>query len=175
VAGEGELIKGYMQKNKNKIRYMKELLPDEQKWLARAVVRIMLSDEMVDDMEMVFLKKLSRVFHNEESQTTLHEIANLIKNKELPELEKLTVEDPRHIIFMLNILVSSIFANEKKIDEEVKNYFLAGLKLGMTYDILTLKLAYQKERFRIKMLQREIDEDIKALISRRTAGGEKNK
>lgn len=164
-----------MPKNKDKVRYMKELLPEEQKWLARAVVRIMLSDDMVDDKEMVFLKKLSRVFHDEESQETLHEIANLIKYKELPELEKLTVENPRHIIFMLNILVSSIFANEKKLDEEVKNYFLAGLKLGMTYDILTLKLAYQKERFRIKMLQREIDEDIKKLVARRSTGGENNR
>jgi hypothetical protein len=164
-----------MPKSKDKVRYMKELLPEEQKWLARAVVRIMLSDDMVDEKEMVFLKKLSRVFHDEESQTTLHEIADLIRNKELPELDKLAVEDPRHLIFMLNILVSSIFANEKKMEEEVKNYFLAGLKLGMTYDILMLKLAYQKDRFRIKMLQREIDEDIKRLIALRTEGGEKNK
>ncbi len=164
-----------MPKNKDKVRYMRELLPEEQKWLARAVVRIMLSDEIVDDKEMVFLKMLSRVFHDEESQTTLHEIASLIKNKELPELEKLIVEDPRHLIFMLNILVSSIFANEKKLDEEVKAYFLAGLKLGMTYDILMLKLAYQKDRFRIKMLQREIDEDIKKLVARRTEGRGKNR
>lgn len=160
---------------KHKIRQMRELLPAEQKWLAFAVVRIMLSDEVVDKKEMVFLKKLSRVFHAEESQETLMMIANLIKKKELPELVKLDVPNPEHIIFMLNILVSSIFANEIKIDEEVKNYFLAGLKLGMTYDILTLKLAYQKERFRIKMLQREIDEDIRKLVQKRTAGGKNNK
>ncbi len=144
---------------------MKELLPEERKWLIRAVVRIMLSDNIVDEMELEFLNKLSRVFHGNESTETLDEIATLIRKKQSPELEKLKIADPEHIIFMLNILVSSIFANEKKIDEEVKNYFLAGLKLGMTYDILTLKLAYQKERFRIKMLQKEIDEDIRKLTA----------
>jgi cell division protein ZapA (FtsZ GTPase activity inhibitor) len=149
----------------SKIRYMKELLPEERKWLIRAVVRIMLSDDIIDEMELVFLNKLSRVFHDNESNETIDEIATLIRKKQSPELEKLRIADPEHIIFMLNILVSSIFANEKKIDEEVKNYFLAGLKLGMTYDILTLKLAYQKERFRIKMLQKEIDEDIRKLTA----------
>jgi cell division protein ZapA (FtsZ GTPase activity inhibitor) len=149
----------------SKIRYMKELLPEERKWLIRAVVRIMLSDDIIDEMELVFLNKLSRVFHDNESSETIDEIATLIRKKQSPELEKLRIADPEHIIFMLNILVSSIFANEKKIDEEVKNYFLAGLKLGMTYDILTLKLAYQKERFRIKMLQKEIDEDIRKLTA----------
>jgi len=149
----------------SKIRYMKELLPEERKWLIRAVVRIMLSDNIVDEMELEFLNKLSRVFHDNESSETIDEIATFIRKKQSPKLEKLNIADPEHIIFMLNILVSSIFANEKKIDEEVKNYFLAGLKLGMTYDILTLKLAYQKERFRIKMLQKEIDEDIRKLTA----------
>ncbi|MFH2129440.1 MAG: hypothetical protein ABIK68_03620 [bacterium] len=148
-----------------KIRYMKELMPAEQKWLARAVIRIMMSDDMIDEKEMEFLNKLGRVFHKNESQETVKEIASLGRQKHLPELETLRVDNPEHIIYMLNILVSSIFANEKKLDEEVKSYFLAGLKLGMTYDILTLKLAYQKERFRIKMLQREIDEDIRKLTA----------
>jgi len=153
-----------------KVRFIKELLPEERSWLIRAVVRIMLSDDVVDDLEMAFLNRISKVvFHDQEGSDTLNEIARMIRRKELPDLKPLRVNDPEHIIYMLNILVSSIFANEKKIDEEVKNYFLAGLKLGMTYDILTLKLAYQKERFRIKMLQREIDEDIRKLTAQWTA------
>lgn len=159
-----------------KIRYMRELLPDERTWLIHAVVRIMLSDNVVDDLEMEFLKRISRVvFHDKESGETLDEIVRMIRNKKPPELEKIKVDNPEHIIYMLNILVSSIFANEKKIDEEVKNYFLAGLKLGMTYDILTLKLAYQKERFRIKMLQREVDEDIRNLTAQWADGGSNRK
>ncbi len=155
---------------------MKELLPDERIWLIRAVVRIMLSDDIVDDKEMVYLKRLSRVvFHDKEPNDTIDEVARMIRGKKRPELGTLKVDNPEHIIYMLNILVSSIFANEKKIDEEVKNYFMAGLKLGMTYDILTLKLAYQKERFRIKMLQREIDEDIRQLTARWTEGGKNRK
>lgn len=149
-----------------KIRFMRELLPEERAWLIRAVVRIMLSDNVIDRMEMAFLNRISRVvFHDNEGGDILEEIARMIKKKEMPDLKVIRVSDPEHIIYMLNILVSSIFANEKKIDEEVKNYFMAGLKLGMTYDILTLKLAYQKERFRIKMLQREVDEDIRKLTA----------
>lgn len=151
-------------------------MPDERTWLIRAVVRIMLSDQIVDDKEMAFLKRLSRVvFHDNEPNETLDEIAGMIRAKKPPELEDLNVKDPEHIIYMLNILVSSIFANEKKIDEEVKNYFMAGLKLGMTYDILTLKLAYQKERFRIKMLQREIDDDIRELAAGWSEDGKNRK
>lgn len=150
---------------------MHELQPEERDWLIRAVVRIMLSDNEVDAKELAFLKRISRViFHDLESNEIIDEIAHMISKKQPPQIETIRVGDPEHIIYMLNILVSSVFANERKIDEEVKNYFMAGLKLGMTYDILTLKLAYQKERFRIKMLQREVDEDIRKLTARWKGG-----
>lgn len=162
--------------SKRKIRYMKELLPVERKWLIRAVVGIMIADNEMDELELAFLKRISRVvFHDNEGEDILNEIEGMIRRKEQPRLKKLKVDDPEHLIYMLNILVSSIFANEKKLDEEVKSYFLAGLKLGMTYDILTLKLAYQKERFRIKMLQREVDEDVRKLTAQWSKGSKNKK
>ena len=146
---------------------MKELLPAEQKWLAKAVVTIILADNIIEESQVQFMKKLSSVFLDEEPQDTIMEIVGFLREKEVPNLEEFLVDDPEHLIFMLNTLVSSIFVNEKKLASEVKNYFKAGLKLGVTYEVLMLKLTYQKERFRIKMAQKEVDETIRELVRSR--------
>lgn len=149
-----------------KIKYMHELSSAEQKWLAKAVVSVILADNRVEDSQVAFIKKLSRVFLDEEPKETLDEIIKLLTTKELPEIEKLEVKNPEHVIFMLNTLVSSIFVNQNQQSVEVKNYFNAGLKLGVTYEVLMLKLTYQKERFRIKMAQKEVDQTIREIITR---------
>ncbi len=150
-----------------KIKYMHELLPPEQKWLAKAVVSVILADNRVEDSQVAFMKKMSRVFLEEESKETLAEIIRLLKTKELPDIQKFEVKNPEHLIFMLNTLVSSIFVNENQQSVEVKNYFKAGLQLGVTYEVLMLKLTYQKERFRIKMAQREVDQTIREIVTHR--------
>ncbi len=154
-----------MDTKPKKIKYMHELLTAEQKWLAKAVVSVILADNIVEDSQVAFMKKMSKVFLKEESKETLEEIIRLLKTKELPEIDKLEVKDPEHLIFMLNTLVSSIFVNENQQSVEVKNYFDAGLKLGVTYEVLMLKLTYQKERFRIKMAQKDVDQTIRKIVS----------
>ena len=146
---------------------MKELLPDEKKWLAKAVVTIVLADNIVEESQVQFMKKLSAVFLDEEPQDTISEIVRLLREKEIPELDRFNVDNPEHLIFMLNTLVSSIFVNQRKLASEVKNYFSAGLKLGVTYEVLMLKLTYQKERFRIKKAQKEVDETIREIVNSR--------
>ncbi|MBU2513401.1 hypothetical protein KJ966_18835 [bacterium] len=153
-----------MEEKRKKIRYMKELTVPEQMWLAKAVITIFLADNIVEDSQVLYMKRLSEVFLDEEPRDTLKEISRLLKTKEIPVLEKLEVEDPEHLIFMLNTLVTSIFANERKSENEVKNYFIAGLKLGVTYEVLMLKLTYQKERFRIKMAQKQVDSTIREIV-----------
>lgn len=148
---------------------MVELLPAERKWLAKAVITIFLADNKLEDSEMEFMKNLSKVFLDEEPQETIAEIVRLLKKKEVPKLEALKVNDPEHLIFMLNTLVSSIFANEVKLPEEVKAYFKAGLKLGVTHEVLMFKLTYQKERFRIKQAQKEVDQTIREIVKQRKA------
>lgn len=153
-----------MAQQGKKIRGLNELTYEEQRWLTLAVIHIMLSDEIVDKKEVAFLRQITRVFNQTENPEIIEEIKKLIKNKELPKLEPLSVENPEKLVFMLNTLCSAVFANEKKQEDEVKSYFQAGLKLGMTYDILMLKLAYQKERFRLKQAQKQVDEDIRILV-----------
>lgn len=144
---------------------MRELTTEEQKWLVKAVITVFLADNMVEEKQVQFMKGLSKVFMDEEEKETINEIIHLLKKKQMPDLEELRVEDPQHLIYMLNTLVSSIFANERKTTEEVKNYFKAGLKLGVTYEVLMLKLTYQKERFRIKMAQKQVDETIRGIVA----------
>lgn len=158
-----------MQNKPKKIRSIKELLPHEQKWLAKAVLTVILADEIVEESQLVYMKMLSKVFLSEEPKETLTEIANLLKERKVPKLDELRVENPEHLIFMLNTLVSSIFVNETKEPDEVKNYFKAGLKLGVTYEVLMLKLTYQKERFRIKMAQKQVDETIRQIVKQQQA------
>ena len=103
-----------MEKPRKKIQYMKELLPEEQKWLAKAVITVVLADNMVEEKQVQFMKKLSKVFMDEEEKETINEIARLLREKELPTIGELQVDDPERLIYMLNTLVSSIFANETK-------------------------------------------------------------
>jgi hypothetical protein len=154
-----------MNQKPKKIRFMKDLAPDQQRWLALAVVNILMSDQLLDEKEAVFLRKLAKVFDNEESRDVLREIARLVKSKASYELDRIKVDDPERLIFMLNTMCSAIFANEKKQVDEVKSYFQAGLRLGVTYEILMLKLAYQKERFRLKQAQKQVDQNIRELVA----------
>lgn len=153
-----------------KIRKVEELSLKEQQWLALAVLHILLSDEILDQKEAVFLKKIIKVFNQGEAVKIIDEIKKLIRKKQLPKIEPLEVKNPEKLIFMLNTLCSAVFANDKKQVDEVKSYFQAGLKLGMTYDILMLKLAYQKERFRLKQAQKQVDKDIRTIIKQRKNG-----
>lgn len=153
-----------MENKSKKIRKIGELNPEEQKWLAKAVVTIILADNILEESQVQFIKMLSSSFVKEEPKI-LEEIANLLRKKEIPKLDKLEVKNPEHLIFMLNTLVTSIFVNENKQPEEVKNYFSAGLKLGVTHEVLMLKLTYQKERFRIKMAQKDVDEKIREIVA----------
>lgn len=155
------------EKDRKKIRNMSELSRKEQVWLAKAVISVILADDVVEDLEVEFIKKISKVFRKEEPPKTLRKISQSLREKKMPEIEEFEVEDPEHIIFMLNLLVSSVFANERKDETEVKKYFEAGLKLGMTHEVLIWKLNYQKERFRIKMAQRKIDDDIREIVKNR--------
>lgn len=143
---------------------MGELLPEERKWLVNAVVTIILADNILEPSQLSFIKNLMQSLLKDETQDTIEDIVKLLKKKEIPKLEKFEVDNPEHLIFMLNTLVTSIFVNEKKQPEEVKNYFSAGLKLGVTHEVLMLKLTYQKERFRIKMAQRGVDDKIRDIV-----------
>ena len=87
--------------------------------------------------------------------------------KKKPEIEPLKIEDPEKLILMLNTLITAILADEEKHEEEVRMYIKAGVKLGMTYDILLRKLHHRQDRLRIKKAQVLVDKDIRELVAQR--------
>ncbi len=50
------------EKSIKKLRNMSQLSREEQVWLAKAVVTVILADDVVDDLEVEFVKKISKVF-----------------------------------------------------------------------------------------------------------------
>ncbi len=143
------------------IKHMKELEPKEQKWLAMGVVGIILSDGVLEQDQVKFIKKLCLVFLDEEPQETLEEIYNLLNDKELPELGDIEVADIEHLIFMLDILTAAVFANGKKLHEETAKYFETGRKLGVNIGTLSYRLSLEAEKFRVKRKLQEIKESIR--------------
>ena len=54
-------MKSTMPRTFKKIRRMSELLPEEQKWLAKAVITIILADYQVEYSQVQFMKELSKI------------------------------------------------------------------------------------------------------------------
>ncbi len=144
------------------IKRMKDLNTTEQKWLAKAVVSIILSDGIIEKNQVTFIKKLSSVFLQEESKETLIEISGLLKEKELPDIDEMVVEDVDHLVFMLDVLTSSVFANGKKLKEETAKYFEAGQKMGVNIGTLSYRISLEAEKFRVKRKLEQVKEDIRA-------------
>lgn len=140
---------------------MKELESEEQKWLAMAVVSIILADGIVEQDQVIFIKKLCSVFLDEEPKETLEKISTLLKNRELPELADIYVIEIEHLIYMLDVLTASVFANGKKLHEETAKYFEAGKKLGVNIGTLSYRLSLEAEKFRVQRKLEEIKKNIR--------------
>jgi len=143
------------------IRQMKDLKPNEQKWLAKAVVSIILADGIVEKNQVKFIKKLSTVFMEEESKETLIEISGLLKHKELPIIDKIIIENVNHLIFILDTLTASVFANGKKLNEETAKYFEAGQNMGINIGTLSYRISLEAEKYRVKRKLTQVNEDIR--------------
>jgi hypothetical protein len=142
------------------IKKMTDLLPEEQTWLVKAVVSIIVSDGQVEENQIKFLKIVFRQYLENEPEETLIEIFSLLKTKTIPELEKLRVDDLERVIFILNILTASVFTNGKKLKSEVNQYFKAGKKLGLEVGSLSYRLSLEAERERIKRKLLDVRQDI---------------
>ncbi|MDH5560875.1 MAG: hypothetical protein OEY59_08475 [Deltaproteobacteria bacterium] len=143
------------------VRFMRELLPEERKWLARAVVGIILADGVVEKDQVVFMKKLFKVFDSQESRETLEEVVGLLKEKKIPKIGELKVSGVEHQIYILDILSAAVFANGKKLRQETDVYFEAGKKLGIGPGTLSYRISLEAEKFRVERKLRLIEEDIR--------------
>lgn len=140
------------------------LSSEEQKWLVKAVVSIILADGQIEDTQIQFMKKIFKEYLDEEPRVTLNEISKLLKAKTIPELEPLQIDNLNRLIFILNILTASVFANGKKLKSEVNQYFSAGKKLGMEVGSLSYRLSLEAEKERIKRKLSEMKVEIGAFL-----------
>jgi hypothetical protein len=145
---------------KTMIKKIGELLPQEQKWLAKAVVSIILADGIVEEKQISFLKKLFRSFLSEEPKETLNEISTMLKQKKTPQLDKISVDKLDNLIFILDVLTASVFANGKKLRQETEKYFEAGRKLGLEVGTLSYRLSLEAEKERVKRKLSVVKEEI---------------
>ena len=135
-------------------------MPQEQKWLAKAVVSIILADGIVEEKQISFLKKLFRSFLSEEPKETLNEISTMLKQKKTPQLDKISVDKLDNLIFILDVLTASVFANGKKLRQETEKYFEAGRKLGLEVGTLSYRLSLEAEKERVKRKLSVVKEEI---------------
>ena len=146
------------------ITKIEQLKVVEQKWLATAIVSIVLADEKLEIEELDFIKKVCKVFLKEEPKQTLETIKSYLQNKEIPELDPFSVDDVEHLIFMLDMLSAAVFSNGKKLHQEVEKFFNAGKKLGVSYDILAYRLSLEADKNRIQRKLESVKKDIKVRL-----------
>ncbi len=127
------------------IKHTKELEPKEQEWLDKAVVNIMLGNNLTDQDHVISIKKLCSIFMGEESQKRLAEILASPNEKESSQLTAIDVTDTLHLGLMLDVLAASVFAYGNKWNQEIGRYYEAGKKLGVDIKTLTQRLSLQTE------------------------------
>jgi len=142
------------------IKKIGDLLPDEQKWLAKAVVSIILADGIIEENQITFMKKLFRSFLVEEPKETLAEISTLLKKKKIPDLEPIKVDKLDNLIFILDVMTASVFANGKKLRQETEKYFDAGRKLGLEVGTLSYRISLEAEKERVKRKLSVVKEEL---------------
>lgn len=124
-------------------------------------ISYILADGILEKDEISFIKKLFTVFLEEEPRETLTKISALLREKKIPELEKLEVNDIDHLLYIMNILSAAVFANGKKLRQERDKYFEAGLKIGLNVGTLSYRLSLEAEKNRVKRKLIKINEELR--------------
>ncbi len=140
---------------------IRDLSDEEQIWLTKAVSNIIIADGEVAESEVIFLKKLSKVIPEESARKTLAQVAMRIGYHSGDDLNEIKVDHLDNLIFMLDILAASVFANGKKLKEETTMFFEAGKKLGVNIGTLSYRLSIEAEKYRVMRNLEKIRKSIK--------------
>ncbi len=143
------------------VKSMEDLESKEQRWLINATVSIILANGNIEQDQVAFLKKLCAVFLEEESRKTLEKVSGTLKNKKMPKIAKIHVKEIENLIFMLDILSASVFANGKKAHEETTKYFEAGKNLGVSIGTLSYRLSLEAEKCCVKRKLSQIKDEMR--------------
>jgi len=143
------------------IKSINDLLPNEQKWLAKTATSILLSDTSHKENQASFIQALFKTYFDEEPVELLSEIYVLLEKGIKPKIEEIDIADPDKMVFMLDILSASVFANGKRLHLETERYFEAGKKLSLRLGILSYRLSLEVEKERVKRKLTLLSHDIR--------------
>ncbi|MBF0276897.1 MAG: hypothetical protein HQM13_03865 [SAR324 cluster bacterium] len=119
---------------------IKDLTAEEQAWLAKGVISIILADAAIEKNEVDFFKRHFGVLTEEGSVISVESLVNNLKSQKTPDMWEIEIFDPDKIYFILSVLIKAIYANGKKIREEVDQYFKIGKLMGVSFQVMTFKL-----------------------------------
>ncbi len=139
---------------------IKDLTVEEQAWLAKGVISIILSDGVIDSDEVNFFKSHFGVLTEKGSVISVESLVENLKNQKMPEMGRIKIFETEKIYFILTVLIKAIYANGKKLKEEVDQYFKIGKLMGVSFQVLTFKLNIETT-LRSLMTQ---NEELKAAI-----------
>ncbi len=143
------------------IKSINELQPNEQKWLVKAVVSVILADASFKMPQTTCIKQLFKTFLDEEPVELLSEISALLKKGNKQKIEKIEIANPDKLIFILDILSASVFLYGKRMHLETERYFEVGKKLGLRMGMLSYRLSIEVEKERVKRKLDLINKDIR--------------
>jgi len=149
---------------------MKDLSSEEQAWLAKGVISIILADEVIEKNEVQFFKRHFGVLTEEGSVISVESLVENLKSQKTPDMWEIKIYDSDKIYFILTVLVKTIYANGKKLADEVEQYFKIGKLMGVSLQVLTFKLSIDTN-FRNVVLQ---DTDLKKTIKSQAAAKKRN-
>ena len=119
---------------------IKDLTAEEQAWLAKGVISIILADDVIEKNEVDFFKRHFGVLTEEGSVISVESLVENLKSQKIPEMWEIEIFDPDKIYFILTVLIKAIYANGKKLRDEVDQYFKIGKLMGVSFQVMTFKL-----------------------------------
>ena len=141
---------------------IKDLTAEEQAWLAKGVISIILADAAIEKNEIDFFKRHFGVLTEEGSVISVESLVKNLRSQKKPEMWELKIFDPDKIYFMLTVLIKAIYANGKKLREEVDQYFKIGKLLGVSLQVMTFKLNIDTNFQNLLTQDTELKETIKS-------------
>jgi uncharacterized tellurite resistance protein B-like protein len=144
---------GLFYLNKNRSLFA-DLSSEERSWVAKLIVGTIISDNLVQKEELIYIAKAIDFLENEKEKLALVE---MVRSKSIPELVKLNVEDREVAVDILFGAAHLILADTKVKPGEMAFFKRASSKLGFgreyIEDVIKWTIVFQKIKRREKELR----------------------
>jgi len=144
---------------------LNELNPNERDWLLISIAHILMADRVYEDSEREFFEKIIEHIFHREAKVTMPKIEKILKGMPLQPLSSINVDRPEHIVFIMDVLASAVYANGKLLHSESVVFYEAGHCLGLAPGTLTYRLNLEGEKFRVHQKLESFRKQLKGELS----------